>query len=467
MGQILQNDRVGALSLSGGTDIQMAASSSVPVYLTIGGQQYQVTSNLTRTIATDVPSLAANSIYSIYAVISAGMVVLRISINGTNSGPAGFSSWKLLGSFYTNSSSIFSAMSDLNGWVPGVFYNQGAVVSSFGYDLKCIVAHTSSTSFITDSQSGYWQMAAPLRNYLINGDAYVYQRGSSGNPTPNVATYSAADRWYIYQVGGSLGNVTQSRLGGSGLQGLPIYNRIQRNTGATVNDVRFQQIMESGVSTQLAGKMVTLSFWGRAGANYSPTSSALPFHIQYGTGQDQSASSLASGSWTGQGALSRSITLTTSWQRFSLTTVIPTAATQLAILFGSAFVGTAGADDRYDITGVMLHEGPAPAIYANAGVTQAEELAMCQRYYEIITAGQLWGDGYSNSAGGYVVNASAPFAVVKRVTPTVSVTWNLGTNNTPSSNITPSGVLFSSISNASGTRMILQSVSNLTANAEF
>jgi hypothetical protein len=106
MGQILKKDKIGALSHNAGI-ITLPAST-----LTIGGQQY-VTSSLTRTIATDV-TMAANTRYQIYAVVSGGVVVLRVSSNENSVGPSGFTAWKLAGSFMANGMSPVAFGSFLN-----------------------------------------------------------------------------------------------------------------------------------------------------------------------------------------------------------------------------------------------------------------------------------------------------------------------------------------------------------------
>lgn len=87
-------ERIGTLSHAAGV-ISLASSR-----ITIGGQQYD-TSTLSRTISTDV-TLAANTLYMIYAVLVAGVVQLRISTNLNSVGPAGFTTWKLVGAFYSN-----------------------------------------------------------------------------------------------------------------------------------------------------------------------------------------------------------------------------------------------------------------------------------------------------------------------------------------------------------------------------
>lgn len=102
MGQILLEDKIGTLSHSTGV-INLAASR-----LTIGGQQYN-TSALSRTISTDI-TIAANTRYQIFAVVSGEAVSLRISSNENSVGPSGFNTWKLVGSFY-------SATTDLGSFV--------------------------------------------------------------------------------------------------------------------------------------------------------------------------------------------------------------------------------------------------------------------------------------------------------------------------------------------------------------
>lgn len=100
MAQQLFTDKIGTLTHSAG-NITMAASLSSPSYLTIGGRQYTVTSNL----VVALPTLAANNRYQVFAVVSGGVPVLVISQNENSVGPAGYTSWKLVGSLYANGES--------------------------------------------------------------------------------------------------------------------------------------------------------------------------------------------------------------------------------------------------------------------------------------------------------------------------------------------------------------------------
>lgn len=115
MGQILQSDKTGVLSHSAGV-ITLTASSASPAWLTIGGQQYRVTSSLSRTIATDV-AIAANTLYMIYAVLNSGVVEMRITTAVNSVGPSGFTSWKLIGAFQANglTSVAFGSFVNIDG----------------------------------------------------------------------------------------------------------------------------------------------------------------------------------------------------------------------------------------------------------------------------------------------------------------------------------------------------------------
>lgn len=106
MGFKLLNDKLGALSHSAGV-ITIQAS-----ILTIGGQQY-ATAAMTRTISADV-TMTANNLYMIYAVVSSGVVQLRISSSVNSVGPAGFTSWQLVGAFYSDGLAVIGFGSFVN-----------------------------------------------------------------------------------------------------------------------------------------------------------------------------------------------------------------------------------------------------------------------------------------------------------------------------------------------------------------
>jgi len=139
----------------------------------------------------------------------------------------------------------------------------------------------------------------------------------------------------------------------------------------------FYQSMETVNSIPFVGKTVTYSFYARAGANYSPTSSALAARVYSGTGTDQSVFT-----YTGSASvINTTMTLTSTWQRFTATGTVATSATELAVGFEWSPTGTAGAADYFEVTGVQLDIGNVALPYRAAGTTYQQELAACQRYY--------------------------------------------------------------------------------------
>lgn len=213
-----------------------------------------------------------------------------------------------------------------------------------------------------------------FRNKVINGNFGVWQRGTS------VAIWTqgyTADRWFHQSYNGA----TISRQPTSDTSVLPNVQycaRVQRNSGATsANFMFFTQSMETQESIKVSGKTVTLSFYARKGANFPSGAGAFEASLRYGTGTDQN---LISGYTGGAVAFSTFVTLTSSWVRYSVTGTIPTTSTEITPLFGYIPIGTAGANDYFEITGVQLEEGSVATPFEQR--PSGTELALCERYYE-------------------------------------------------------------------------------------
>jgi hypothetical protein len=159
-----------------------------------------------------------------------------------------------------------------------------------------------------------------------------------------------------------------------------------------------------------------MSFYARAGANFSPTSSVLSANLYTGTGTDQSAW----GTYTGATlALSTSATLTTTWQRFTVTGTLAATATEITPQFGYTPTGTAGANDWFEITGVQLDVGSVALPFRTYGGTIQGELAACQRYYfrtSPASAQRSFGSGFNQ--GTTTATAVVVYPVTMRVRPT-------------------------------------------------
>jgi hypothetical protein len=251
------------------------------------------------------------------------------------------------------------------------------------------------------------------RNRIINGNFDIWQRGTSFTNMVEATTYTA-DRWSCYRDSYTTG-ITVSQITGISQNGVNRNAlRVQRNSGNTSTaGMNATQSLESINSRDLAGQTVTLSFWARCGSNYSSSGSNLVPVVYSGTGTDQSAR----GAVTGYSlVVSSNRTLTTSFQRFSVTGTIPSNANQIFVQFYYVPTGTAGTNDFFDIMDVQLEPGTVATPFERRSFGQ--ELALCQRYYEILSPISVmlpWGSGTQ------IIRVSSAFSVTKRSSPSITM----------------------------------------------
>jgi hypothetical protein len=215
-------------------------------------------------------------------------------------------------------------------------------------------------------------------NPVLNSNFSVWQRGASfASATSNTYT---ADRWSFLNSGaGAYTLARQATSDATNLPNIQYCMRFQRNSGQTATNVVYlTQSMESVNSIPYAGKTITFSFYARAGANYSSASSILSCNLSSGTGTDQNINGGFTGSAT---VITQNATLTTTWQRFTYTGSVASTATQIGFYFNYTPVGTAGAADYFEVTGVQIDVGSTAQAYRPNGETYQAELAACQRYY--------------------------------------------------------------------------------------
>jgi hypothetical protein len=222
-------------------------------------------------------------------------------------------------------------------------------------------------------------LQAAGKNAVINSGMDIWQRGTSIAIAASTPSYST-DRWMLYNTANQASVVSRQVTGDTtNLPNIQYCARVQRNSGQTgIGVYNFAQSFETVNSIQFAGQTVTLSFYARAGVNFSPTSSILVASITTGTGTDQNR---ATAGYTGDSLESVNATLTTTWQRFTITRTLPTTTTEIATMFTWTPVGTAGANDYFEITGVQLELGTTATTFSRNGSTRQAELAACQRYY--------------------------------------------------------------------------------------
>jgi hypothetical protein len=273
---------------------------------------------------------------------------------------------------------------------------------------------------------GQAQTGPNFRNFLDGGDFSLnpWQRGTSFSGIAATPTYTA-DRWF--GVGNASASISVSQVAIAGqIAGFNNALQFGRTSGnGNTGLITLGQVLESADSYRAQGQPMTLNFWARAGANFSAVGAALTVQIVTGQGSNDSAARMVSGAWSGQvAALNTTQALTTGWARYSLTTpaVIPVAATQLGVSLAYSPMGTAAANDWFQVAGVQLEVGPAATAFEFRDAQV--ELEICQRYYYQANEPA---SGVIVAVGGAVAAANAQvyymaLPVQMRAPPSVGVT---------------------------------------------
>jgi hypothetical protein len=261
----------------------------------------------------------------------------------------------------------------------------------------------------------YQATQAAGKNYLINGGYDIWQRGTSF-AAPSNLTYTT-DRWWVWS-GSSMAQKTISRQ--TGFSNNQYCARVARNSGQTeTGAIGFGTVIESANMYALQGKTVTVSFFARAGANYSASGGNLQVLVQTGTGVDQGVGGWWSPGWTGSSTLSSgNVVLTTTATKYSVSFTVPSNAAEMLVAFQWTPTGTAGAADYFEATGVQLEIGSVATEFTRTGGTLQGELAACQRYYyrlNGITAANP-GSGFADATTVGIVAGSFPVSM--RIAPT-------------------------------------------------
>jgi hypothetical protein len=217
------------------------------------------------------------------------------------------------------------------------------------------------------------------RNALVGGDfgTNPWIRGTTSGDIANTLTYQA-DGWW--NLGGASSAINVSKQTGA-------TDVFSNGGGVTLATLRFQrkaanadtaaicmgQSVEFNDSTRFAGQTAVLSFTVKVGANFSATNNVMTSTIGYGTSASEDTSTnFASKSWTGQVNSDQANTLSTTFTRYTQAVAIPTTATQIGVKFCFTPVGTAGANDWFEIGQIQLEPSSAAASVASASAYEVQ-----------------------------------------------------------------------------------------------
>jgi len=269
-------------------------------------------------------------------------------------------------------------------------------------------------------------VGAPVnRNRIINGAFDVWQRGTSFSPTNN--TYSS-DRWVILFDGtGATRTISQQTFTPGNV--IPKYEptyhvRFAQSVAGSAGTYNlFSQHIEN-VRT-FAGQTVTVSFYAKADAARNVT---LKYSQLFGTGGSSAIYDVALGS-------SNTVSLTTSWQRYTITgtinsisgkTVSVNADSSLRIDFNMPLNSTF----TIDLWGVQLEAGPIATPFEFEPFETT--LRKCQRYFvksynNDVTPGTITSVGEIRYVAASTAGEAAPvvhYTVEMRGTPSAYTLYN-------------------------------------------
>lgn len=281
------------------------------------------------------------------------------------------------------------------------------------------------------------------KNLVINGNFDVWQRGTSFTTT---SVYNA-DRWINFAGGTTSPTITVSRQaftqGQADVPNNPrYYLRSVVTAGSGTTEVA-QMNTRVENARLVSGKTVTMSFWAKADASKNI---AVEFRRHYGyTGSPSTETTKISVT---------TCALTASWKKFVITTKFPsdadkTYSTAEDHFWGPIFWFTSGSsyNDRnnslgsqsgtFDIAQVQIEYGDKATDFENR--TFAEELKLCQRYYEksydvdvvpgTNTATGMTAHGSHVQTTTQVYGASVSLRVTKRTaSPTITIYLQSGTS---------------------------------------
>ena len=346
---------------------------------------------------------------------------------------------------------VLNAISNSVGSVTSSNLSTSAVTATKMASASVDLASSTVTGILPSANGGTGTSAGVtgFKNRIINGAMVIDQRNAGASVTPTTGVYTL-DRWFAAAYSASSKFSVQQNAGSVtppvgftnylGVTSLSAYSVSASDFLCLIHSIEGYNIADLGWGTANA-KTVTLSFWvrssltgtfGGALANQDGSRS-YPFSYTISTSNtwEQKSITIAgetSGTWLTTNGLGLTI-------RFGLgvgSTYLGTAGAwatsgnYFSATGATSVVGTNGA--TFYITGVQLEVGSTATSFDYR--PYGTELALCQRYFEIIgvESQSMFADTYSNT--GNVAIYSGAYNVNKRAAPTMTQFGTFTASNT-------------------------------------
>jgi hypothetical protein len=252
-------------------------------------------------------------------------------------------------------------------------------------------------------------IGAGRRNLVMNGGFDVWQRGTTVTKTGNTYQNFTADRWSAY-FGGTY---TQEQTTLPNGDYVNYFKGVLGTTGG--NRININHFIENGNSI-FSGKYVTISFWLKA----SVIDSQVNVKIQTTNGSTFSSYTAIANKY---------IETSLEWKKYEITLkcnndIANIGARPHALLEMDGVDGSWANGTTFEVAQVQIELGKVATPFEHR--SYGEELALCQRYFEVVAeSSDNNGNRYNGIAWGVSdLNISIPFRVTKRANPTVTISGN-------------------------------------------
>jgi len=328
--------------------------------------------------------------------------------------------WPTKANYATGDVLSATNMNDLSGTVNYI----DPTSATDGQVLTRDAASAGKVKWATAGSSGSSQIAG--KNAVINGDFLINQRAFTSNTTTGAYNF---DRWLQQNSGGTFTVTPQTFTPGTAPIATYEGRTYVQGITATQSAVGHYAILTQRIEdvTRYAGTTVTISFFAKA--NTGTPKIGVELWQDYGTGGSPSTAGTVAQS---------SVTLTTSWARYSVSVAVPsltgktlgtTANTSYLELnlwtsAGSTYNTRASSIGIQNFTasiwGVQLEYASAATYFTTATGTLQGELAACQRYYQALGGQSI---GVFEALNSY--DGMWSLLTAMRTTPSISYTGTI------------------------------------------